>query len=413
MFYRKETDEFEVKVNELRTYQYIKIGSTGRGWYFCLKQNPLIFAWLLFFKKDTLDLIFTPWVKKTSLGWKLDYVRYCYNVCINNLKTLLFFVRRQRKLQPTDSIVHLPLYGQLCIPVHRGYKIFDFHKGVVAKVFDADVKSSSILNEIERMKKISAIDFAPSLKRWDVKERWYEEEYVSGISNESSQKRLDSEILLKKFYHDVSPCLESLILLQNPMAKNSIEYINEILRVLEVGRVSRQESSVKDFNKIKSFLDSMAQRLRVEGNCLVQLVFTHGDFCPANMLNAKHGIRVIDWEGATFRSALFDFYSYFFYRPACRKVPISQFAFEISEALPSFISSLEEKAPEIYHDLLHFEKVYRWVYYIEQVCVELKRSMTYTQLNLIDCILRYIDAFNLYEDLIAGNVDQLSSKAQA
>jgi hypothetical protein len=200
--------------------------------------------------------------------------------------------------------------------------------------------------------------------------------------------------------------------MQKPMTNNSIEYINEIMEMIEVSGLSRRESTVREFNKIKSFLDSTAQRLCVEGNYPVQLVFTHGDFCPANMLLTSSGIRIIDWEGATLRSALFDFYSYFFYRPACRKVPISQLAFEINETLPFFISSLAKKAPEVSHDLLHFEKVYRWVYYIEQVCVELKRSMTYTQLNLIDSILRYIDAFNLYEEFIASNPTKSLSDVQ-
>ncbi len=393
-----------MEIKKSRIYQYIKIGSEGRQ-YFCLKQNPLILAWLLYFKKDTLNLIFTPWVKNPSASWRLDYARHCCHFFINNLKTLIFFVRRQRKLQSHDSLVHLPLYGQLCIPVHRGYKIFDLHKGVVAKVFDPDVKSSSILNEIEGLKKISLIDCAPSLIRWDVKERWYEEEYVSGTSNEASHERLDSEILLKKFYHDISPCLESLILSQNPMTKNLIEYINEIIKILEVSRLSRQESSVSEFNKIESFIDSMVNCLHVEANCSIHLVFTHGDFCPANMLNTKHGMRILDWEGATFRSALFDFFSYFFYRPVCRKVPIRTMALEISQALPLFIWKFSEKSPDVARSVLPSEKIYRWVFYVELLCKEVEREMTDKNLNILQGILEYIDAFNCYEELLAGNSD--------
>jgi hypothetical protein len=305
----------------------------------------------------------------------------------------------------------LPIERQFCAPVHQGYKIFDLREGVVVKVFEHDVNPSIIANEIEQLQKVSKINFAPSIRRWSIEGRWYEEDYVSG-SLSSSYRPLDSTSLLKQFYDDLAQHLHDLILFEKPITRNAIEYINDTIEILEVSGFSRQESTVKEFNKIKSFIDSMAERFHLEGNYPVQLVFTHGDFCPANMLMTSSGIRVIDWEGAAIRSKLFDFYSYFFYRPACRKVPVIQAAFEINEALPFFISSLAKKAPEISHDLLHLEKVYRWLYYIEQICVELKRSMTYTQLNLVDCILRYIDAFNLYEELIVGRLTKSSSKVQ-
>ena len=321
-------------------------------------------------------------------------------------------MRRQRKLQPNDSIVHLPLYGQLCIPVHRGYKIFNIRKRLVAKVFDSDVTSFSILNEIERLKKISLIDFAPTLKRWDIEKRWYEEEFVSGFSNEASQKRLDSSILLKKFYHDIAPCLDSLILLQNPITENSIEYINGTTRILEVSRLSRQDRTVTEYKKIKSFLDSMVQRLRGEGNCLVHLVFTHGDFCPANMVNTKDGLKILDWECAKYRSALFDFYTYFFYRPVSKKIPVGNLVSEIKEALPFVISMLAKNVPEIADSLRNMENVYRWIYYIEQVCSEMEREMTDKNLPILDYILDYIEAFNQYEELIACKAEELSSRVE-
>jgi len=267
------------------------------------------------------------------------------------------------------------------------------------------------VNEIEQLKNVSKLDFAPSIRRWSVEERWYEEDYVNG-SLSSSYKPLDSKALLKHFNGALVQPLNALLLFQKPITKNSIEYINDTIKILEVSRLSKQNSTVREFDKIKSFIDSVVERLHVEGNCLVQLVFAHGDFCPANILITRSGIRVVDWEGATFRSVLFDFYSYFFYRPGCRNVPVSQVGFEINQALPFFISSIAKKAPEISHNLLNLEKVYRWMYYIEQVCVEVKREMTYTQLNLKDYIIRYIDAFNKYEEISSGYSDPLITHEQ-
>jgi hypothetical protein len=164
-----------------------------------------------------------------------------------------------------------------------------------------------------------------------------------------------------------------------------------------------QELTATEFVKIKKFLDSTVERLRVEGNCPVYLVFTHGDFCPANMLNTPYGIRIIDWESADYRSALFDFYSYFFYRSVARKIPVTVLVSEINEAFPLFVSSLTKKAPGISQSIISLRDTYRWLYYIERICMLVDRKVTDKNLNILEDILRYIEAFNHYEEIIAAN----------
>jgi len=397
----------EMQVGTPRIFQYIKLENEGRR-HFCLQQSLFILAWVLFFKKNTLIPIGRPDSDKLSLRFVVRWLRKNIGLVRKNLIFLIIFARYKYQFRKIDSAIMLPFYGQLCAPVHQGHKIFDLRKGVAVKVFEPDVNTSIIANEIEQLRNVSKLDFASSIRRWSIEEGWYEEDYISGSLN-FSYETLDSTYLLKQFYDALVQPLHSLILLEKPITKNAIEYINDTMEILAVSGLSRHESTVKEYNKIKCFFDSMVERFHIEGNYPVQLVFTHGDFSPANMLITSCGIRIVDWEGATFRSVLFDFYTYFFHRPVSRNVPVSQVVTEINRALPFFISSLAKKAPEISHDLLRLEKVYRWVYYIEQVCVELKRSMTYTQLNLIDYVLRYIDSFNLYEELIAGNVEKLSS----
>ena len=73
-----------------------------------------------------------------------------------------------------------------------------------------------------------------------------------------------------------------------------------------------------------------------------------------------------------------------------------------------FFSQFTQKAPEISESLIHKEKVYRWVYYIEQVCSEVEREMTDTRLDILASILGYIEAFDRYEEILAGS-SQLTS----
>ena len=397
---RQETDKSEMNLDKSRRFHYIKLANEDRR-YFCLQQNVAVLAWILFFKNNILRSIIRSESKKLSLRLVIRWLQKKYRFFRRNLIFLIRFARYKYKFRRIDSVVTLPSYGQICVAVHKGYKIFDFRRGVVAKVFDHDVNMFSIFSEIDGLKKVSPFDFAPSLKRWNAAERWYEEDYVSG-SLDSSYKPLDSATLLQRFSLDLVQHINSLILFQQPIIKNSLKYVREIIKNLEDNRLSKQDLTLKDFNTIKTFIDLIVERLRVEGNCPVFLVFTHGDFCPANMLNTRHGIKIIDWEGAGNRSVLFDVYSYFFYRPVNRKVPLAIMASELNEALPIFISNLDEKAPHISSSLLQRKNVYRWIFYIEQICKEVERVATDKNLNILDEIFRSMEAFACYENTLTG-----------
>ena len=195
--------------------------------------------------------------------------------------------------------------------------------------------------------------------------------------------------------------MNSLMAFQPPETKDLMVYLKELIEIPEVRRLSTEELTGSEFKKIKNSLDFMVECLRIEGNIPVYLVFTHGDFCPANMLNTRRGIKFIDWESAGNRSAFFDFYSYFFYRIVSSENSVDRVASEINEGLPNFISGLAMKMPEMAHSLSHFEKVYRWIYYVEEVCKGLERERTDKNLNILEDILGYIEAFTQHEELLA------------
>ncbi len=398
LFKIKKITEPEVKIGGSRKFEYIKLEKNG-GRYFCLQQKLPVLAWMLFFKKDTLLPICRSESKRLSLRLLIGSFRGKYRLLRKNLIFLIIFARYKYQLRRIDSVLHLPFYGQICVPVHKGYKIFDIRRGVVVKVFDSDVATSAINKEIEQLKKISKIDFAPSLKSWNIEERWFEESFYSG-SLDSSHNPMDSETVLTKFCQKLVPYIHTLMLFQPPRSIKALEHVEKTLEILEVSRSSRKEPKFEEFKKIENFLESIVDRLRTEGNCSVFLTMTHGDFCPANMLNTRCGMKVIDWEGVEDRSVLFDLYSYFFYRPVSRKVPVAIVASEINDALPFFLSSVSKKAPEIFDSLSKLGRVYRLVYYVEHISKEVEREMTDKNLNMMESILGYIDVFNSYEDIL-------------
>ena len=383
-----------MKSNGSRQYQYIKIDQ----FYFCLQQNPASFAWLLFCKREDL-LTIQPWLKKNLAPWTLPHFRYHWKMAKRSIRHLVKFVRCWFGLLGNVQTVQLPVYGQFGMAVHKGYKVFNLRSGVVTKVFDPDVSQSSISREIEQLKKVSQITFAPSLTKWDAGERWYQEEYIRShipIAHRSA----DSVELLKAFYQEAMPCMNSLILFQTPKIKSLKGYLKELIGIPEVRRLSMEELTESRFKKIRAFIDRMDECLRIEGNISLYFVLTHGDFCPANMLKTECGIKCIDWESVGDRSALFDFYSYFFYRIVSKKNSVPKVAKEIKEALPKFVSGLAMNLTEMAHSLSHFQKEYRWMYYVEEVCKGLVRERTDKNLNILEDILRYIEAFTQFEELL-------------
>jgi len=373
-------------------YKYVSINN----YYFPLRQNIAFFAWMLFFRKNALITI-QPWRKKNIPLWKRLCSRYYWHIIKHNLINIILFVQCRLGLRNLET-VQLPVYGHFGIHVHKGYKIFNLYSNTVTKIFDTDVSRSSIMQEIERLKKVSQIPFAPSLRKWDINERWYQEDYIwSNIA--TTHRSPDSDLFLKAFYWEAMPCMNSLILFLPPQTKNLGRYLREIMGILEKSEFLREKVVLKEAVMFNKFLHTTVERLNAVVDCPVHLVLSHGDFCPANFLNSKDGLKIIDWESTEPRSLLFDFYSYFFYRPVSRKFPVAQMVSEVNEALPYFISQLSLMSPDITDNLLASVKTYRHLYYIERLCMLVERGLTDKYLNMKDYIFRYIKAFQTYEDI--------------
>lgn len=387
--------------NQSKTFQFIKIENEGNR-YFCVQQNFGVVAWILFCKHDIFRPIIrthpTQFSLKSSVGW----LRKQYGALRKNAGILLRFARCRYQLRDAYSVRELPCYGQLCAPVYQGHKIFDLRREVVIKVFDSDVPGSVILGEIDQLQHISNIEFAPSIRKWNVEERWYEEEYLNGVLD-SSYKPMDSEALLTKFHNEVVHQLQAVMLFQEPKVTNAVTYVTALINNTNVTRFSKQNSTSGEGRRVTSFIESMVAHLGCEGDCHIFRVFSHGDFVPANMLNTPHGMKMIDWEGAGYRSALFDFYSYFFYRSASRNIPVSTMIVEVQKALPLFIAEVAKTAQDVSRSIRGMEKVYRWTFYLEMLCRLIERERSDKNLNVLNSISRYLEAFNDYEEMLEGH----------
>lgn len=359
-------------------YQYVRIGRR----HFCLQQNPVVLAWFLCFRNYALGLG-SPDFKKEAL------------------RAVRILIQHQIGLRSNQPVLKLPVYGNLCLPVHRGYRVFDFRRHVVIRTFAPEVDAAIVASEIEGVRDASLLDFAPTIWRWNVEERWYEEDLVTGDRGHVIPKS-EPGAVLRIYHQDIASCIERMILLHTPLNVNVGQYVNNIMDALEDGRLSSQGLDVRKASTVRDFVRSIAERLYPESNEQVDLVFSHGDLSLRNILRTKDGITVIDWESAGRRSALFDLYNYFFAEAYYKRITTNLVS-EINDAISSLQSRLTLKIPDIARTLPSLARTYCRLYYLERALMLLERELNNA---LLDVILRSIAVFNRYEEAMASDSTQ-------
>ena len=380
-------------------FQYVKLGMGDRR-YFCLHQNILILTWILFFNKGTLQQIVRS--LPDSVSHHIKSFQQTYRLLKNKskikLKMIIMFIGYKYYSKNNESTIELPIYGQICVPVHKGYKVFDIRRGVVVKIFNNEVEKSAVSSEIKELEKVSIFNCAPSIRRYSIDEKWYEEDYCEG-SLDSSYAPMETNVLLKKFHCAIVPCLEEFLTRQEVKSVALGDYLNDMKSRFEDMMLSTKQIDPGTTDKILPFFHFIWNKFNAEKDYPVVLVCSHGDFNPANMINTKKGVKVIDWEGVSYRSALFDFYSYCFYRPICRDIDIGQMSKEMNEVYIFFISRLSFSVPVIYESIIGSKDMYRRLYYIERICMLIERLKTDTHENLKWIVLKHIKAFRRYEEM--------------
>ena len=348
-------------------YYYIKI----KRLYYSLRQNPLILAWFLFFRNSSFQHKFTLSKKQV-------------------IKIIIILILHQLNLRNNDKLLELPGYGNLCFKVHRGHKIFNFQTKTVIKVIAAEIQSATVKQEFESVRKASALPFAPNILRWNTQERWYEEDFVNG----SPCYPVDSSGLEVLFHKGIVQCLEQMIMLHSPVCMNLSEYVDKTLRILEDRKLSSQELDSDKVNFTRQYIEKIADELKLFGNCMIYLVFSHGDYSLENILKSKTGIKAIDYEGAALRNPLYDLYNFFF-----TEIYFERVDFNLEQVLNRAISFLQarllQKEPELAKNLVSLAPIYRKLFYLERICMILERELDN---NVLDVIHRSIEVFNLKKD---------------
>jgi len=348
-----------------------------KGRYYRLNQDPIRLAFYLYFFDKSLQL--HPGIIRVSP----------FNVSKKIIQLRLRVFKRR-------NIIKLPFYGCLCLPVHHGFKIFNFKKKTVIKSFLPEVHLTAVANEIEALQKASLLNFAPKLRGWSIDDRWYEEDFINGRPFYANP-RSETKIAITIFYREILPCLKKMILLKQAKEVTFSTYVGKIIKYITRRLGSIPSLKQTERNAINQFMEINNKALLSPKKAEVPLVFSHGDFSLINMLKTKNGIKVIDWEGADFRNPLYDLFNYFFTELYYKRIPI-KISQEMIKAVGALKLSVKADLPEIANSLEPSSEIYRKLYYLERLCMLFKRDESKKVQEVIINSMELFDSFEKCND---------------
>lgn len=257
----------------------------------------------------------------------------------------------------------LPVPGQSCRAVQRGYLVFDVERGVVVQVFQPRIPDALFQTFVRIGERIDGLAFAAKVLASDAEEQWLEMEFVDGEPGETLiASRPDT--LSERYMRLIRPCLDELTRQEPPRRRRVEDYVETLRTRLRLEVLAEYPAVARlALEHVEEIVAALA--LRTGGEILV--AFSHGDFVHPNFVVTPQGLRVIDWDSAGRRSALHDMHAFFFSQMYWND------AFFVSESMLrlSARSLLGASAQEPDTDTL-----YRHLYYLERVAMILARNFS-------------------------------------
>jgi hypothetical protein len=368
-------------------YTYLAVGHN----YFPTRCNLVLLVWTLLFRYKNHHL--------DSLGLRRRQVP--------GILKSLFRHRYKHAEQGASNILTLPAFGHLCIPVHKGYKIFDFSRSVATKVFDQDIDTLVAESEIEAVRKVSSLSFTPTLIEAKPGSRWYSETFIPGERSSRTESSVPDLIFNQVIVNHICE-----MVLSNPVRTLGLqEYTNSLSASVEQ-QLMQLESDHELSATAHEFIRTIIQKLKAAEYIPVQLGFTHGDFSFVNFIfHHKKKIAVIDWESAQHRSILHDLHNYFLTELYYGRTQ-GNLVKEINDSISLIAWELLRSNKSIEAETLEKSRdTYRWLYYIERMLVLLDREPSEIQKNVIR---HSIETFSQHETSTSsrrGNSQTLFAKS--
>lgn len=278
-----------------------------------------------------------------------------------------------------EPTLTLPVYGNACVRVQRGYMVFDLERGVATRVFRPRVSARHFRAQHEAFCTAGQLSFAPAVRDACPREQWFEMEYIDGENGRTCLVAKNDEQLMGIVLGGVLPCLVELSTSQPWQELALATYVRTLTRRLRAPQLARWP---RIHRRMRDFCSRIRSELPKDGT--VRLGLTHGDFVHPNLFSTPQGLRVVDWESAGYRSASQDLYSYFFSQLFWSQ---GMGRGKLDALERAFVTALGERAADF------DPHVYRRLYYLERLVMVLGRDFGRAEAEHIDRSLSLFERF--------------------
>jgi len=292
------------------------------------------------------------------------------------------------QLMNSDKHIFLPVFGHIAMRVHRGYKVFDFNRVEVTKVFGREISTQDATREITASKQVSEMESAPEFLLADPDLAWFKEEYICGIHATDIVSGPNSEHV--EFYPDVEKCLLELVACEPPTDIGMRAHIDQLADTSFRTSWLNAGLDLGDVDEISQYLRQLRRWLAGQSAFdQLQLVPTHGDFSLVNAISTDAGMRFIDWEGIAPGGLYTDILNFLFVERYYGRAS-ADFAKEMSVFLARYRESILSRFPELERAAALDSTIARQLYYLERLKLLLDRSASE---NLSDVVRKTIAMF--------------------
>lgn len=311
-----------------------------------------------------------------------------------SLAAIKAVMRNKLAMNGADQGITLPVFGHLGFKVHRGYKLFDFNRSEVTKIFADGVSKQEAGLEIAASKSASAVSAAPRHISADVDLAWYREQYIRGTN--AIDDMPTSTCNFGDYYPEIEKCLFELIDSQAPSVVPIAVHIERLANEDYLARWSSSDVGADVVEKISVYMERILVWLHNHNHDdgqQLQLVPVHGDFSLVNAINTDNGMRIIDWEGLTQGSLFSDIYNFLFVERYYGRAS-SDFVLDVADISNRYRWSLMTCFPKLTSTATINSTFMRRLYYAERLKLLLHRHITP---NLVDVVLKSIAMFDEFD----------------
>ncbi|MGH8503911.1 MAG: phosphotransferase family protein [Gammaproteobacteria bacterium] len=280
----------------------------------------------------------------------------------------------------------------MCRGVHGGHKIFNLRRAVVIKCLSAQLAQDEVEREIATAAARGRLGFAPTVTRYSVAQRWYEEDYVLGDPGAVFYGAQNAEFRAR-FHGEIVRILEQILRIEPPAPVRLGDYVDGLMSRLKTALERPRRAPGVGALVLKFAAEYLEDDLRAAADEIVLTAFSHGDLAAGNILRTNDRAIVIDWEAAGRRSILFDLYSYLFAEVHKRRAKTLP-AEELDQAMRALQAKLTRE-PSRPLDVTRMADIYRRLFYLERLLILAERNVSDKRFSRL--VMRTIEVFSQYE----------------